>query len=176
MMKKWIVFLLVAMGKFAHAQLKPVDNGSSVQFKVKNLGFSVTGAFTGLSGTIRFDPNHPEEAAFDVNIDANTVNTDNGMRDDHLRKSSYLDVQGHPRIHLQSEKITASGHKGSFVFAGQLTIKEKTLRVSFPFTAESTAGGYVFKGAFSINRKDFDVGGTSTISDKVDLVLSVTAK
>lgn len=175
-MKRILIFLLVMAGLATHAQLKPVEDGSSVQFKVKNLGFGVSGSFTGLSGAIKFDPAHPEEAAFDVSIDANTVNTDNSMRDDHLRKESYFDVKAHPRIRLQSEKITATGRKGTFVFNGVLTIKNKALKVSFPFTAESSGGGYLFKGSFSINRKDYEVGGTSTISDNVDLTLNVIAK
>ena len=175
-MKKAIVFFFAAMGKLACAQYKPMDNGSAVQFKIKNFGFSVAGSFTGLSGRIQFDPDRLAEAAFDVNIEVSSVNTDNEMRDSHLRKFTYLDVANYPRIRLLSDGITGSAQKGVFLFSGRLTIKNQTRKISFPFTAEKGDGGYHFNGVFSINRKDFDVGGTSTISDKVEVSLSVFAK
>jgi polyisoprenoid-binding protein YceI len=175
-MKKAVVFLFAAIGKLACAQYKPIDNGSAVQFKIKNFGFSVAGSFTGLSGRIQFDPDRLADAAFDVNIDVSSVNTDNEMRDSHLRKFTYLDVTNYPRIRLLSDRITGSNQKGIFLFSGQLTIKNQTRKISFPFTAERGDGGYHFNGVFSINRKDFDVGGTSTISDMVEVSLSVFAK
>ncbi|HLZ88075.1 MAG TPA: YceI family protein [Puia sp.] len=157
------------------AQLQPVDNGSSVQFKIKNLGFNVTGTLTGLSGQIRFDPAHPEEAAFDVSVDANTINTDNGMRDDHLRQETYFNVQHYPRIRLLSGKISL--HKrGAYLFAGRLTIKDHTKDVVFPFTVVEIDGGYRFQGVFTISRRDFEVGGFSTISDELEVTLNIIAK
>src|ERR1035438_2563679 len=79
--------------KFAVAQYKPVDLGSTVQFKIRNLGFNVNGSFSGLNGNILFDPNNLTASQFNVSIDANTINTDNNMRDDHLRNDSYFDVK-----------------------------------------------------------------------------------
>ncbi|MDP4217093.1 MAG: YceI family protein [Bacteroidota bacterium] len=157
------------------AQYKPLDKQSQVQFKIKNFGFSVSGSFTGLSGDISFDPAHPETASFDVSVDAATVNTENSWRDSHLRNEDYFDVTKFPRIRLVSDKITTSGR--GFTFTGKLTIKNVIRPVSFPFTADpSPGGGYVFKGDLPINRRDFNVGGASTISDKLEVNLNVVAK
>lgn len=176
-MKKIIVlFLLALIGKPSWAQYKPVDNGSFVQFRIKNFGFGVTGSFTGLAGTIRFDPQHPDDAAFNVSVNASTINTDNGMRDDHLRATSYFGVEKYPVIRLVSDKVTASGKKGTFLFTGKLTIKDHTKDISFPFSTEILDGGYRFKGSFTINRREFGVGGSSTISDNLEVELNVTAK
>lgn len=174
MKKAFFLFLFVAIGKLVSAQYKPVDNGSTVQFKIKNLGFNTGGSFSGLSGVIKFDPQHVADASFDIGLTANSVNTENGMRDDHLRKPTYFDVQKYPQIKIVSDKITTSG-KG-YVFNGKLTIKDHTKGISFPFTAEPAEGGYRFKGSFSINRRDFEVGGSSTISDNLDVDLNVMAK
>ncbi len=66
-MKKLILFtLLVITANMALAQYKPVDQGSALQFTVQNFGFDVTGTFTGLKGTIKFDPQNPAESTFDV--------------------------------------------------------------------------------------------------------------
>jgi polyisoprenoid-binding protein YceI len=176
MKKIAVLFLASIAGKWACAQYTPVDKTSSVQFKIKNFGFSVDGSFTGLAGRILFDPARLTEAVFDVSVDVNSVNTGNDMRDDHLRKFTYLDAKNYPRIRLLSSHITASGKKGVFQFSGRLTIKDQTKDVSFPFTAEPSDGGYLFKGTFTINRKDFGVGGTSTISDNLETTLNVLAK
>jgi polyisoprenoid-binding protein YceI len=174
-----LLMLPLPMLLFAHqrvlAQYKPSDKQSQVEFKIKNFGFSVSGSFTGLSGAITFDPAHPEAASFDVSIDANTVNTDNDMRDGHLRNPDYFDVANFPRIRLVSDKIRSSGR--GFVFSGKLIIKNIIRPVSFPFTADlSPGGGYLFKGNFTINRRDFNVGGASTISDKLEVTLNVVVK
>jgi len=174
-MKRILIgMVLVALGKLASAQYQPVNDGSVVQFTIKNFGFKVTGTLTGLAGQIRFNVEHPENASFDVSLNAASVNTDNTMRDDHLRKTAYFDTEKYPLIRLVSGKITLSGKNG--LFTGKLTIKDHTKDLSFPFSWEAAGGGYRFKGTFSINRKDFDVGGTSTISDKLDVMLDVIAK
>jgi polyisoprenoid-binding protein YceI len=66
-----------------------------------------------------------------------------------------------------------SGSGASYTFTGQLTIKDKTKEISFPFTAAPANGGMAFKGTFTINRKDFGVGGTSTISNELTVSLTV---
>jgi polyisoprenoid-binding protein YceI len=174
-MKKTILFILTALiSGGAFAQYKPSDKGSSLNFSIKNFGVEVTGKFTGLQGDIKFDPTSPELASFDVTIDAESVNTENSLRDHHLQGESYFDVKNYPRIHFISDKVSAAKN-GTFTVTGRLTIKKQTKVITFPFTATTTDDGCMFKGQFSINRKDFDVGGTSTISDKLEVSLNVLA-
>ena len=176
-MKKIILPLLIVLtGNLSIAQYKPNDNGSSIQFKIKNFGINTGGSFSGLQGNIRFDINHLNDANFDVSIDANTVNTDNNMRDNHLRTDTYFDVKNYPRIHFVSTKVTTSNKPGVLFIFGKLTIKNQTKDISFPFTAMATNDGYLFKGAFNIDRKDFGVGGTSVISNNLEVDLSILAR
>ncbi len=176
-MRRLILFLSVIIsGLAARAQYKPTDQGSVIQFKIKNLGFGVNGSFSGLQGNIQFDPAHPEQCHFDVSVDATTVNTDNSMRDEHLRKDNYFDVKTYPRIRFQSTKIVAANKADAFIVSGKLTIKGTTREISFPFSATASQTGYVFKGSFRINRKDFQIGGSSTISDELELMLNITAE
>jgi polyisoprenoid-binding protein YceI len=171
-----IVSLIIITGIFASDQYKPEDEGSSVQFKIRNLGFNVNGSFSGLDGNIQFDPNNLTASNFDVSIDANTINTDNNMRDNHLRNETYFDTKNYPRIRLVSTKITTSNKSGILFIFGKLTIKNQTKDISFPFTATSTNEGYLFKGVFKISRKDFGVGGASTISDDLEVSLNISSK
>ncbi|HEY2581823.1 MAG TPA: YceI family protein [Mucilaginibacter sp.] len=175
-MKKTILFILTAfISGSVLAQYKPTDQGSELNFTIKNLGFDVTGKFSGLQGDIKFDPANPDAANFDVTIDAVSVNTDNSLRDHHLQGESYFDVKNYPRIHFVSTKVSAQKN-GTFMTTGKLTIKKQTKVISFPFSVTASNDGYLFKGMFSINRKDFDVGGTSTISDKLEVSLNILAK
>jgi len=176
-MKKIILFLLIlTISKNVLAQYKPVDEGSSLKFKIENLGFDVPGSFTGFSGSINFDPQNPGSGSFDVTIDAATVNTDNSLRDSHLKGDSYFDVKNYPHIHFISRKVGQANKDGSYTLIGQLIIKGKTKDVSFPFTVIQLKDGMLFKGSFKINRKDFGIGGTSTISNELEVSLNVLAK
>ncbi|GAB3916588.1 YceI family protein [Mucilaginibacter boryungensis] len=168
-----IVVLLIA--KVSLPQYKPVGQGSSLKFTIKNLGFSVDGSFSGFEGNINFDPQNPAGSNFDVTVDAATVNTDNSLRDEHLKGDTYFDVKNNPRIRMASNKITA-GKNGTCIFNGTLTIKGKTRPVSFPFTASPVDDGFLFKGSFKMNRRDFDIGGTSTISNELEVNLNIVAK
>jgi polyisoprenoid-binding protein YceI len=60
--------------------------------------------------------------------------------------------------------------------SGNLTIKNTTKEISFPFTTTAGQTGFVFKGSFSIKRKDFQIGGSSTISDELVLMLNIAAE
>lgn len=174
MKKLTLILLLLFAPVITFAQYKPVEQGSTLTFVIKNVGFGVDGSFKGFDGEIGFDPQNLTAANFDVTINAATVNTDNTLRDEHLRGDSFFDVKNYPKIRLVSTKI--SGKNGSYVFAGSLTMKGKSKAILFPFNATATADGYVFKGTFKINRKDFGVGGTSTVSDELQVTLNVIAK
>jgi len=172
-----LFFLVPFFGEWAQAQTqyKPTDAGSTVKFRIKNLGIGVDGSFTGLLGDIRFDPTRPTDADFEVSVDAATVNTDNNMRDDHLRRSDYFDAKAYPQIRLSSTKIRPSNKANAFFLYGKLTIKGHTKDIAFPFTATPSGKGWLFDGSFIINRRDFDVGGASIISDKLEVSLHVVA-
>ena len=166
---------MLSVTSIASAQYKATDEGSTLKFTIQNLGFDVNGSFTGFKGAINFDPQNPANGSFDVTIDASTINTDNSLRDSHLKEESYFDVKHYPAIHFVSTKITG-GKSGDFNVTGKLTIKDKSGNISFPFTAVKSGDGYVFKGSFKINRKDYDIGGISTISNQLEVFLNVAAK
>src|SRR5438045_2292765 len=95
-------FLLLTLIAFVSTQssaqsLVPDDSSSTIQFKIKNLGFTTTGSFSGLAGTITFTPDNLAGCNFDVHVEAATVNTGVEMRDDHLRGSDYFDIKNYPQ-------------------------------------------------------------------------------
>lgn len=171
------IFCLIALfiGLTAFIDLKPVDTEKSVTFSINNFGLATRGEFKGLKGTIKWVPENPATSSFNVTIDANSINTDNEMRDSHLRDQEYFDVGKYPNISFTSSGIT--GSNGQYSAVGNLTIKNKTKNITIPFTVEQTSNGYQFNSSFSINRRDYGVGGGSMVmSDVVKVTLKITAQ
>jgi polyisoprenoid-binding protein YceI len=172
-MRKFFTLIIasVVVMSFTSSDLKPVDASEAVTFAIKNFGINTNGEFKGLKGTIKWDPSNPSASVFNVTVDANTINTDIDMRDDHLRKEEYFNTEKYPTINFVSTAVTANN------VTGNLTIKGVTKQISFPFTVKPSAGGYLFEGSFEINRKDFGVGGSSvSLSNNVTVNLKVQAK
>jgi polyisoprenoid-binding protein YceI len=153
------------------------DEGSKVHFTIKNFGIKTGGDFTGLNGTVVFNPKALATSSINVSVSATTVNTDNGARDKHLRKEEYFNVEKFPTLSFVSTKITESSVAGRFFVIGNLTIKGITKAVQFGFNATPSTAGYIFVGDFEINRRDFGVGGSSAVmADKLKVTLSVSTK
>ncbi|MBN9380442.1 MAG: YceI family protein [Chitinophagaceae bacterium] len=170
----FLLIQLLTVTAFAQ-RYKVTDEGSSIKFRIKNFGIETGGSFTGLEGNISFDPNNILKDSIDLSIDANSINTDNNMRDNHLRKDEYLDVQHYPRIRFVSSSV-AVDKNAHFTATGQLTMKGTTKEVSIPFTAVPKDSGYIFTGEFKLNRKDYKVGGSGPISNALTVQFTVFAR
>ena len=177
-MKKLLYPFFLLLSVWVNAQnYTPVDAGSKLHFVIKNLGINTGGDITGLKGKIIFDAKNTPKCFFDVTVNVKTIDTDNGKRDEHLKKEEYFNADQYPTLHLVSTKIEAGADLKHFVFNGNLTIKNVTKPVSFLFTAEGKSGGALFVGYFEINRIDFGVGKESfSLSNKVKITLSAFAK
>ncbi len=164
-------------GVYAQKAMSPVASVSKVHFTIKNFGIKVGGDFSGLQGSITFDPKLPAAGNMDVTIDAHTVDTDNDRRDKHLRSADFFDVEKYPTIRIKSTKIFASGNAGNFILYANLSIKDVTQAIAIPFTVTHTAAGLLFSGSFSIDRLQYHVGESSaTMGDEVNIDLNVIAR
>lgn len=170
-----LLLLFISILKMASAQYKPLDQGSTLKFRIKNFGFDVPGTFSGFQGDITFDPLKVTDASFNVFVDSKSVNTSNTARDSHLKEAGYFDVAHYPEIRLVSTHISPGIKTGTYLFTGNLTMKGRSRTISFPFTAQPSGNGFDFKGSFKFNRKDYGIGGISTISSQLEVVLNVLA-
>jgi polyisoprenoid-binding protein YceI len=167
----WIgLFLCVILG-VGNAQS---DRQSLIQFKIRNFGVAVAGTLSGLKGEIRFDPQHPEQAYFNVTVDVNSINTGIDLRDKHLKKEEYFDVKNYQVIRFVSSKISRGDAPDTWRITGKLLIKNTAKEISFPFYASQEEGAQFLNGEFVVNRRDFGVGGRSiSLSDEVWITLRV---
>ena len=126
------------------------------------MGISVGGTITGLQAEIHFNPVQLTSSTVTAAVDANTINTDNDSRDEHLKEQDFFDVAHYPKISLKSISFK---HKSGNNYSGQfdLTIKGKTKTIEMPFSFSEMGKSVILKGSFKINRLDFGVGDTSLI-------------
>ena len=170
--------VLVSLLNMAVAQnYTVIDNGSTITFTIKNLGFAVDGSFKNLQGNILFDANHLSTSSFKVTVSSATVNTKNNARDKHLKKEEYFDAGKYPIIAFVSDKIEKEATANTYKVTGKFTIKNKSKQVTFNFTTSPNTNGLNFVGKVGLNRRDFGVGGGSMIlSDNLVLSLNVEAQ
>ena len=158
---------------------KPVDDGSKVHFEIKNFRINTGGDLSGLAGDINFVSGNVADCSFNVSASVNTIDTDNGSRDKHLKSSEYFDAEKYPVITLKSTKIypTNKTSSGWYQFTGTLTMHGVTKPIAFPFRATAKGIDYLFVGGFTLNRLDYGVGkNSSVLSNTVKVSISVLAK
>ena len=160
-MKK-ILCLLIIIKLFTNTtsaqNWKPVT--ASVSFKIKHFGISVKGNFKGFVGTIKFDPDDLPNSSLLATVDASTLDTDNGLRNNHLKdKEDYFNVAKYPTLKMKTTKIVKEND--NFIGFFDLTIKGKTKNIKIPimFTPEGETA--TFQGSTIINRRDWSIGGKS---------------
>ena len=147
-----------------------------VTFKIRNAGLNVDGSFKGFDGMLIFDPAAPEKGQLSATVETATLETGITMRNNHVKKEEYFDVATYPKIKLKSTNITKKGNN-EYVGTFALTLKKTTKNVTIPFTFTQTGSTGQFEGEFSINRRDYDVGGRSLLmSNEATIHISIQAQ
>ncbi|MEN0054700.1 MAG: YceI family protein [Mucilaginibacter sp.] len=162
MKKIYVIALLALLCSSSFAQVKTSITKSAITFKIKNLGLNTNGNFSGLQADIQFKPTDLAGSSINASVDATTVNTDNTMRDDHLKGTDYFNVATYPKITLKSvsfKHTKGDNYLGNF----NVTIKDKTKLIEVPFTYTEAGNTASFNGSFKINRSDFGIGGKNMV-------------
>jgi len=173
-MKKFIFPLtaIIIIAASAFTVIKSQDWKIADNYSVKFDGGDPSGQFSGLKGTVSFDPNDLAGSKFDVSIDVATINTGNGMKNTHAKSAMWFDAEKYPTIHFASSSFTktASGYE----VKGTLDMHGVQKEITIPFTFNNN----VFEGSFQVSRLDYNINsaepnhGASTF--KVDLSVPVT--
>ena len=171
-----MLFCLIMGIKGVFSQINPVAAESAIHFTIHNFGFKVSGILDPPVGDILFIPDDLRKSYFRITLKSMSVNTNNETRDRHLREENYLDVKNFPEIRFVSESIRIANKTGAYEAVGTLTIKKTSKEIILPFTVEKSDAGYTFSGNLKINRKDYDIGGSSTISNELAIDIHVVAR
>ena len=171
-MKKLLLFFLIIGTSLFAQEWKPTTG--SVKFSLKMLGVSVDGNLGGIAANLTFENNEPSDIY--ATVKTNTVNTNNSLRDTHLKeKPEYFEPEKFPTITMRSKTISKNGSSFKAVF--DVTIKGVTKQVNVPFTFEESGNSGTFKSMFTINRRDWKFGGnTLGMGDTVTINILLNVK
>ena len=88
-----------------------IDNShSSIAFVVRHMAFAkVRGSFGKVEGTIEFNKENPSASSVNVTIDANSIDTADENRDNHLRSNDFFGTEENPNITFVSTQIHPDG-------------------------------------------------------------------
>ena len=147
----------------------------------------VRGAFNEFEGSAVVDANDFANSTAELTIQANSIDTRQAQRDEHLRSNDFLGMEEFPTITFVSTDVKQTG-SASLELTGDLTIKGVTNSVTVPFDFEGAATDPFgnlrvgFEGSVVINRKDYGITwnaaletGGVLVSDKITLEFEVSA-
>ena len=80
-----------------------IDPNYSIQFS----GSKVEGTFSGLKGTIQFDPNNLPNSKIDIAVDPNTIKTGNSTKDSHAKGESWFNTSKFSTIKFKSNNVSS---------------------------------------------------------------------
>jgi len=159
-------------------QVDPVH--SSLVFHVRHADASrFWGRFNSFSGSLTVDAEKPEQSSVVVEVQAESVDTANQGRDQHLRGPDFFNAKEFPVVVFESTKV--AGSEKGFRVTGELTLlgvtKEVTTQAEFVGYSESERfkkrTGYEVR--FKIRRSEFGMNYMvgPMLGDEVELIFSL---
>ena len=180
-----IAALAITASAFAQTNWKIDNSHSSVKFSVVHLLVSETeGNFKGFDGTLNSKNSDFSDAEISFTVDVNTINTDNDMRDKHLKSDDFFNAEKFPQMKFKGTSFKkVSGNK--YVLEGELTIRDVTKKVKFDVVYRGTQKDPYgntksgFKATGNINRLEYGLKwnmmseATAVVSDEVSIVINL---
>ncbi|MEM9075996.1 MAG: YceI family protein [Bacteroidota bacterium] len=193
-MKKYVTllvlfFLWIAITAFKSEKSTFIlDKGHThIGFEVERfLVGDVSGRFNDFDATLSMDGNDYGSLTLKAIIKVNSLDSNNEIRDSHLKGEVWLDQANHPEIKFTSTEVRKQGN--GYVMDGKFTIKGITQDVQFPiiiqgpFKDPTQKVALGIKADFSINRFDYGItfnkkmdNGHLFIGDKVHIKIRALA-
>jgi polyisoprenoid-binding protein YceI len=135
---------------------------TNIHFSVAHLVVSdVVGTFKAFDGSMESSKPDFSDAVINFTVDVSSINTDNEMRDNHLKSDDFFSAAKFPQMKFVSTSFQPLGNN-KYKLDGNLTIRDVTKPVSF----DVSYGGQVnamgglhagFKAKTTINRFDYNL-------------------
>ncbi len=160
---------------------------STAQFKIKHMMIAnVKGEFSGISGELLYDAEHPERSRVEAAIDAATLSTREPQRDAHLKSPDFFDVERFPQLTFRSTRVATTA-PGRLEVEGELSLHGTSRPVRFTVEGPSAPAQDPWGGmrmgleaTTRINRKDFGLtwnaaleAGGVLVGDEAAITLDV---
>lgn len=162
------------------------ESHSEIGFKVKHLMITnVSGYFTRFTGNMLTSSDDFHDATISFEAAADSIDTQNRQRDEHLRNGDFFDAANHPKISFVSKKVKKVDDE-QYKLLGELTIKGETHPIELDVVHAGTTidpygqtkAGFALKGR--LHRADYGLRWNATteaggivLSDEVKLNMEV---
>lgn len=161
---------------------------SNVKFSVTHMVVSeVEGSFKLFDGSMENTKADFSDAKISFTVDVASINTDNEMREKHLKSDDFFNAEKYPQMKFVSTSLTPAGGN-KYKLAGNLTIRDVTKPVVFDVTYGGTVTAMGserlgFKAKTTIDRFDYNLkwnkaveAGGLVVSKDVDITVNVEMK
>ena len=151
---------------------------SKITFFVK-ASISIDGTFDKWDASLTFTSTDVSTGVLDVKIQAASVDTGSGFKDDKLRSEDFFDAKKDPYITFRSTKIVQTG-PNTYEVPGTFTIRgvSKPETLSFTDDREGKGTGEI-KGTMAFDRKEFGMDSGIPfirIADRVEVTVDFKVK
>lgn len=157
---------------------------TSVIFGIRHLDVATFyGRFNDISGTIAWNEDSPSNSAIEIEIKAESVDTNNQGRDDHLRNPDFFNAREFPTITFKSTKIETRDE--TYRVTGDLKLHgvERSITVDLKKTGSAThprTGKHIIglESHFTIKRSNHRMNygiEQNMLGDEVKLIIAIEA-
>jgi len=151
---------------------------SMVIFKVKHMGAgNFYGRFNQVSGTFTIDDADPSKNRVEFEVKADSIDTANKQREDHLKGPDFFNVVQFPTITFKGKELKKAGE--SHEVAGDLTFRGVTkplkAKVEKVGTGKGRRGETItgFEATFTLKRSDFGMNYmVGPLGDEIHVIVS----
>jgi polyisoprenoid-binding protein YceI len=128
-------------------------DGSSVGFTVKTMWglIPVRGRFDRFAGSYGVGRNG---TTIELTIEADSIDTGNAKRDEHLRSSDFFDVGEHAQVHFRSTRVHEVGD-GLLHVVGNLEVAGIVEPLEFAATVQPAGEGLAIEATTTVDQRRF---------------------
>ncbi len=133
-------------------EVTPVE--STIRFGVDS-SVPIKGTFDKWNASMMFSSTDVRSGVLDIEIQADSVNTGSGLKNNKLKSKDFFDVKDSPIIAFKSTKIVQTG-PNTFDLEGDFTIRgvTKTEKLTLTSTGKGSTSGSI-DGTMAFDRKDY---------------------
>lgn len=131
------------------------------------------GQFKQFSPAISFDPAAPATAKFDVSVATRSADAGDEDKNSTLATPDFFYPDKFPSAHFVTKAFRKTG-EGTYEADAELTIRDRTRALKFPFRWSESGGKASLKARLTLDRLDYAVGGgewadEGTIGRKIEV-------
>jgi polyisoprenoid-binding protein YceI len=133
-------------------EVTPVE--STIKFGVDS-SIPIKGTFDKWNASIKLSSVDVRSAVLEIEIQADSVNTGSGLKNNKLKSKDFFDVKDSPTITFKSTKVVQTG-SNTFELEGNFTIRgvTKTEKLTLTSTGKGSTSGSI-DGTMAFDRKDY---------------------